>query len=747
MASFAAVEPLQHPENLYNAEIGTDFDGDEYEAADMDHFKAELDFSAEKDTKHFPSPEVEVIQLEDLPDQWKRALIAWLCKELPAHKQGTLVRILNAQRKWIRQADATYVVVHCMRIRENGAAYKVYSWMTQQHWFHFDFALATKLTDFLGKDRKFLKCREMFDSIIKLGRVPSEATFHILAVAYLSAPIEGCVEEASSIYNKMIHLGGYRPRLSLHNSLFRALLGQPRRVSKHHLKQAEFIYHNLLTSDFEVHKDVFSGLIWLHSYQESIDRGRIDSLRDEMKRAKIEEERGVLISILRACSKLGDVEEAEKTWLKLTASGYLLPSQAFVDRMELYSNAGDPMKSLEIFNEMKTRGLPVNVASYHKIIEVMTKADELDVSEALVDEFAERGMKPLNPAFHDLMKMYLKLGMHDKLEVTFSKCLANSHPSRSVHGIYLESLVMVNDLEKAEQIFSEMQTNGTIGAGARSCNVMLQGYLAAGDYAKGMKVHDTMIQKKYDVEPKFQEKIEQFLDENKKIVRKSVSLKLNGEQREILIGLLLGGVEMMLDEEKRKHAVLFKFNSSSDVHSALKIHIHERFYEWLTSQNHSLVGEHDIPDQFSTVAHSSFSFFADQFRAINRPVVPKLVHRWLSAQVLAYWYMYGGFKTSSEDILLRLRGANLEDIEKIVKNFQKNGMASKVKRKGRISWIGFQGRDAATFWKVVEPFILQNVKDFLIPHADEGPNSRDDIGSDSGVPGFCEKLRGSIARI
>lgn len=305
-------------------DMGFEDEGDE--TTEMDHFNGGLDISAEKDMRHLSSPEIEVIQLEDLPDQWKRSRIAWLCKELPAHKHSTLVRILNAQRKWIRQGDATYVAVHCMRIRENETAYKVYSWMAQQHWFHFDFALATKLADYLGKDRKFAKCQEIFDAMIKQGRVPSESTFHILIVAYLSAPIEGCVEEACSIYNKMIQLGGYRPRLSLHNSLFRALLGKPRRVSKHHLKQAEFIYHNLVTSDFEVHKDVFAGLIWLHSYQDSIDRERIDALRDEMKSARIEEDRDVLISILRACSKLGEVDEAEKTWLNLLTSEYALPS-------------------------------------------------------------------------------------------------------------------------------------------------------------------------------------------------------------------------------------------------------------------------------------------------------------------------------------------------------------------------------------------------------------------------------------
>ncbi|KAL0914217.1 hypothetical protein M5K25_017730 [Dendrobium thyrsiflorum] len=744
VASSATVEPLQHPEKLQNGEIDIGLDEGDDEEIEMDHFKAEslLDIYADKDARHLPSPEVEVMQLEDLPDQWKRSRIAWLCKELPAHKQGTLVRILNAQRKWIRQGDATYVTVHCMRIRENEAAYRVYSWMSQQHWFHFDFALATKLADYLGKDRKFTKCREIFDTMIKQGRVPAESTFHILTVAYLSAPIEGCIEEACSIYNKMIQLGGYRPRLSLHNSLFRALLGQPRRVSKHHLKQAEFIYHNLITCDLEVHKDIYAGLIWLHSYQESIDRERIDALRGEMKSAGIEEGKGLLISILRACSKLGDVEEAEKIWLKLLASEYALPSQAFVYRMELYSKADDPMKSLEIFKDMKNGAMPVTASAYHKIIQVMTKANELEIAETLVDEFAESGLKPLNPAFHDLMSMYLKRGMHDKLEISFSKCLTRCHPNRSIYGIYLESLVMVNDLEKAEQIFNEMQTNGTIGASAHSCNVILRGYLAADDYEKGVKVYDIMRLKKYDVEPDSIEKMERFLDHNKKIVRKSISLKLDEEQREILIGLLLGGAEIVLDEHKKKHAILFKFNARSDIHSALRMHIHERFYEWLTPSR-STDGDHEIPYQFSTIAHPYFSFFANQFWSKDRPMIPKLIHRWLSVRVLAYWYMYGGFKTSSEDILLKLRGANREDIDKILKKLQGKDIATKVKKKGRFFWIGFQGTDAVRFWNLIEPFLLQNVKDLLMPNNDANRSDDGDVlnkRSDSDVHKSGEDL-------
>ncbi|XP_039122573.1 pentatricopeptide repeat-containing protein OTP51, chloroplastic-like [Dioscorea cayenensis subsp. rotundata] len=594
--------------------------------------------------------------------------------------------------------------------------------MVQQHWFHFDFALATKLADHLGKDRKFAKCREMFDAIISHGRVPSESTFHILTVAYLSAPVQGCLDEVCTIYNRMIQLGGYRPRLSLHNSLFRALVSKPGGLSKHYLKQAEFIYHQLVTLELEVHKDIYAGLIWLHSYQDNIDRERITALREEMQCAGIEESRDVLISLMRAFSKEGDVDETERAWLKLIDSGGIAPFQAFVYRIELYAKIGEPMKSLKIFKGMKEKGISINVAVYNKIIEVMSEVPEVEIVEELVDELINSGMKPLTSAFLDLLKMYLNLGVHDKLEVSFANCLERCRPNRSIYYIYLKSLVGNGNLEKAEEIFYEMHTNPAIGIHAQSCNTILGAYLSSGDFVKAEKIYDLMCQKKYDIEPQYMEKLDYILSLKRKVIKRPVSMKLDPEQREILMGLLIGGLRIQSDEEWRNHAIYFEFNGNSNVHSLLKIHIHERFYEWLKSSNESANRDNDIPDRFSTIAHSYFGFFADQFWLKGRPVIPKLIHRWLSPRVLAYWYMYGGFRTSSGDILLKLKGGNQEDLKRIAKVFQAKSLTCKVKRKGRVFWIGFQGDNAVWFWKLTEPYILENVREFLTPESDSMRN-------------------------
>ncbi|KAK4491107.1 hypothetical protein RD792_001830 [Penstemon davidsonii] len=663
------------------------------------------------DLKRFNSPGVEVKELDELPEQWRRSKLAWLCKELPAHRSGTFIRVLNALKKWIRQDDCTFVAVHCMRIRENEAAFRVYKWMMQQHWFQFDFALATKLADYMGKQRKYLKCREIFDDIVNQGLIPNESTFHVLIIAYLSSSGTSCLEEACSIYNRMIHLGGYKPRLSLHNSLFRALVSKTGGTCKHHVKQAEFIFHNLTASGLKIHNDIYGGLIWLHSYQDVIDKERIASLRAEMRSVGIEEPVEVLVSVLRASSKEGDVQEAERTWKNIISSINKPPSQAFVYLMEVYSKVKKPLKSLEIFRAMQ-EGKCSSVVGYYKIIEVLCKASEIELAESLMIEFINSGMKPLMKSFVDLMDMYANLNLHDKLESTFFQCLEKCRPNRTVYYIYLNSLVQTGKLDRAEEIFNQMHIDEAIGVNTKSCNTILRGYLACRHYTKAEKIYDLMCQKKYDIESPLLEKLEYVMSLSQQEVKKPPRLKLSKEQREILIALLLSGSRVKLDEETKNYAFHFVFSEKSRIHSFLKIHIYNQFHEWLASE--LLVNEEDdeIPFRFSTISHSYFKLYADQFWPQGQPVIPKLIHRWLTPHVLAYWYMYAGYRTSSGDILLKLRFRK-EDVMRIVKTLKAKSLDCRVKSKGAVFWIGFLGTNATKFWKLTEPFVLVDLKEFI----------------------------------
>ncbi|CAN8257897.1 unnamed protein product [Cochlearia groenlandica] len=656
--------------------------------------------------------DVEVREIEELPEEWRRSKLAWLCKEVPSHKSVTLVRLLNAQKKWVRQEDATYVAVHCMRIRENETSFRVYRWMTQQNWYRFDFGLATKLANFLGKERKFTKCREVFDDVLNQGRVPSESTFHILVVAYLSSSEQGCLEEACSVYNRMVQLGGYNPRLSLHNLLFRALVSKHGGPTRDDLNQAELIFHNVFSTGLEVQKDIYSGLIWLHSCQDDVDIERINSLRDEMKEAGFDESKEVVVSLLRAYAKEGGVEEFERTWLELVNLDRGIPSQAFVYKMESYSKLSNSVKALEIFRDMEKHLGGVTVSGYHKIVEVLCKFQQVESAESLLKEFVESGKKPLLPSYIEIVKMYFDLGLHEKLETAFAECSEKCQPSQALYNIYLDSLVKIGDLEKAEDVFYDMKNNGTINVNARSCNTLLKGYLDSENHVKAKKIYEIMSLKKYETEPSLKEKLDYVLGLFKKVVKKPLSMKLSKEQREVLVGLLLGGLQIESDKELKSHNIMFEFRENLQAHLILRQNIHDLFREWLLSD--STNSQEDIPFKFSSISHSYFGFYAEHFWPNGRSEIPKLIHRWLSPHSLAYWYMYSGVKTTTGDVMLRLKGS-LEGVEKVVKALRAKSVECRVKKKGRVFWIGLQGTNSALFWKLIEPHVLEDLKDHMKP--------------------------------
>ncbi|TXG64453.1 hypothetical protein EZV62_011447 [Acer yangbiense] len=103
--------------------------------------------------------------------------------------------------------------------------------------------------------------------------------------------------------------------------------------------------------------------------------------------------------------------------------------------------------------------------------------------------------------------------------------------------IYLESLIKAGNVEKADEVFNQMQSDEAIGIDARSCNTMLSGYLSScntissGYLAseKYNKVHDLrfdlMSEKDYDVEPRLMDDLEYVL----RTFRKDLIWNCSGE--------------------------------------------------------------------------------------------------------------------------------------------------------------------------------------------------------------------------
>eukprot|EP00252_Welwitschia_mirabilis_P027415 TRINITY_DN9393_c0_g1_i1.p1 TRINITY_DN9393_c0_g1~~TRINITY_DN9393_c0_g1_i1.p1 ORF type:complete len:781 (-),score=136.46 TRINITY_DN9393_c0_g1_i1:645-2987(-) len=653
-------------------------------------------------------------ELEDFPEEWRRRKIAWLCKHLVGRDSVQVVELLNKQRKWIQMEDSKYIINHFLRLRENNTSYSVYRWMTRQTWFAFDFSLATKLADYLAKDLKIIKSRDIFDDIINRDHVPSESTFTLLILAYIEVSGKCNVDEACAIYNKMINLGGHRPPPMLQSKLFRSLLKGSGGIAKTYLQQAELLFGNLQSAGNLIKQDIYEGLIWLHSYQYSINRERIESLRNEMKQKGYKESHDLLVSILRVSAAYGDVDEAEKIWLKILDSRLDLCSQAYVYRMIVYAKAGKPMKSLDVFMEMKESKVPVNVIAYHKIIQIMSIFHEIEHAENLMKEYEESGLKSLQSSYIELMQMYMRLSMFDKVELTFSRCKLHCQPNRDIYNTYIESLIELGKLKDAGELFEDL-IRKDIRLKVTTYNLMLEAFLKAGENIKAKAIYSEMICKRYDVNPTNLELLKSLIgfDPRGDINIANSSLKLMAEHRDIVVALLLSGAKVAAHDEKKAYAVQYDFRGLKHK-NVLQKHLFEAFYEWLNPADQLKLRTNEMPSHFSTIYHTNFCYYADQFRPGGQMKIPHLIHRWLSSRVLAYWYMYGGCR-SSGDIIFLVKNYNSVEIQLIANSLKKQAINCQVRRRQNLFQIRFQGSNARELWNLTKSYVIEELQEILKP--------------------------------
>lgn len=114
--------------------------------------------------------------------------------------------------------------------------------------------------------------------------------------------------------------------------------------------------------------------------------------------------------------------------------------------------------------------------------------------------------------------------------------------------------------------------------------------------------------------------------------------KLTKLQRDILIGTLLGDSSASWNTNKTKAKISFRQKNKEYL-----FHLYEVFQNFITApptQNPN-TGVWQCDTRFFSV----FRFYKHQFYDKNNvKQIPKLIHRWLTPRVIAYWYMDDGSK-------------------------------------------------------------------------------------------------------
>jgi len=79
--------------------------------------------------------------------------------------------------------------------------------------------------------------------------------------------------------------------------------------------------------------------------------------------------------------------------------------------------------------------------------------------------------------------------------------------------------------------------------------------------------------------------------------------------------------------------------------------------------------------------------------------------------------MYGERKSTSRDVIFYAQNYKVEDVEYVGKALRMKSINCVIIRKGKKFQIRCQGKDAIWVWELVEPYILDPLKEFLKPKA------------------------------
>ena len=195
-------------------------------------------------------------------------------------------------------------------------------------------------------------------------------------------------------------------------------------------------------------------------------------------------------------------------------------------------------------------------------------------------------------------------------------------------------------------------------------------------------------------------------------------LKLSEDQKDILIGLLLGDACLETQNQGRTYRLRIEYSIKQQEYCW---HIFELFKDWVLTppnEKHKRNGEHrSLNIAFNTLSHGAFRFYAQQFYQSGKKVVPARIDKWLSPKALAYWYMDEGSIKSKESkgVILNTQGFTKREVVDLSDVLKVNFKIDAWERKQKDGYqIYISGKSYETFLETVEKWILPSMK-YKIP--------------------------------
>ena len=199
-------------------------------------------------------------------------------------------------------------------------------------------------------------------------------------------------------------------------------------------------------------------------------------------------------------------------------------------------------------------------------------------------------------------------------------------------------------------------------------------------------------------------------------------IELTIEQKEAIIGLMLGDASLQSQNKGKTYRIKFEWG---DKNKAYVLHVFNLFDEWLLSQPHkkerlSPKGNLIINWGFQTFSHKAFNYLAELFlldKGGKKGISENLVLDHLTPRGLAYWFMDDGGKldynknSKNRSVVLNTHSFTDLEVENLCDQLSnKFELLCEVRSNKNKKIIVIKDTSYSKFYQLINPYLLEEMK-------------------------------------
>ncbi|CAN1122821.1 Pentatricopeptide repeat-containing protein At2g01390 [Linum perenne] len=169
----------------------------------------------------------------------------------------------------------------------------------------------------------------------------------------------------------------------------------------------------------------------------------------------------------------------EKAWLffNWAASklvGFKHDRFTYTTMLDIFGEAGRMESMLQVFDEMRKRGIDTDAATYTSLMHWVSKSGDVDKVVKIWTEMKEYGCRPTVVSYTAYMKILFDSGrVKEATNVYWEMLEVGITPNCYTYTVLMEHLVVAGKCQEAVNIFNTMQEAG-VDPDKAACNILIQ---------------------------------------------------------------------------------------------------------------------------------------------------------------------------------------------------------------------------------------------------------------------------------